>query len=194
MPHLDFENSRTVYRADFVFYGAVTMALFFLLVIAAPLPLWSWSLGVAGGLILWSLLEYLLHRFVLHRLEPFRTLHEQHHQRPHARIGTPTVISAPLFAVLLFLPAFGLLGLWSALALTTGVLAGYLLYAVTHHFCHHGYSNGSWFKRRLRWHGRHHAQSQATGCYGVSHGVWDEVFGTASASFRPAVMVPRQHR
>ena len=43
------------------------------------------------GLVAWTLLEYVLHRFVLHGMQPFQAWHAEHHRRPQALIGTPTV-------------------------------------------------------------------------------------------------------
>jgi hypothetical protein len=40
----------------------------------------AWALGGLGG---WTLIEYGLHRFVLHRLPPFQAMQELHHQRGH---------------------------------------------------------------------------------------------------------------
>jgi hypothetical protein len=59
------------------------------------------------GLVAWTLLEYALHRFVLHGLQPFRTWHAEHHRRPRALIGTPTILSATLIAALGGHPASG---------------------------------------------------------------------------------------
>jgi cyclopropane-fatty-acyl-phospholipid synthase len=185
---LDFENSRIAYRADFAFYGLAVAGLAVALVTRAPRAAWllpALVALVAGGYLLWSLLEYGLHRFVLHGVQPFRRLHEQHHLRPLARMGTPTVVSAPLFATLVLLPAWLLLGRWPACALTLGVLGGYLHYAVIHHLCHHRRGRGAWLLRRQRWHARHHSRIEPAGCYGVSHSAWDRVFGTASNPARP---------
>jgi cyclopropane-fatty-acyl-phospholipid synthase len=192
MPFPEFESSPAAYRADFIFYGATLLALAAVLATAAPWTPWSTAGLVLTGYVLWTLLEVLLHRFVLNRVQPSRVVHERHHQRPQARRGTPTVVSAPLFALLIFLPALGLLGLWPALALTLGVLGGYLTDAITHPICHHFYGTGPWFKRRLRWHSRHHAQFQSPGCCGVSHSIWDEAFGTAPALLTPAGANPRR--
>jgi sterol desaturase/sphingolipid hydroxylase (fatty acid hydroxylase superfamily) len=187
---LELESSRWAYRADFVLYGLAVAGLTLATLTGTPTRDWPLLAAVmVSGYLLWGLLEYLLHRFVLHGLQPFRGMHEQHHQRPQERLGTPTVVSAPLFAALVFLPAWGLLGLWPACALMTGVLAAYLAYSITHHLCHHGLGEkmgkGAWLARRQRWHARHHVRVQAIGCYGVSQGFWDYVFGTARTSFVP---------
>ncbi|GAB1426064.1 hypothetical protein MASR2M16_32980 [Thauera terpenica] len=48
---------------------------------------WAMLMGLAG-LVGWTLIEYLLHRFMLHRVEPFRAWHVEHHRhadRPDPR-------------------------------------------------------------------------------------------------------------
>jgi sterol desaturase/sphingolipid hydroxylase (fatty acid hydroxylase superfamily) len=178
MRYLELESSKAAYLADFAIYGMAVLGLALALVFGAPGPTWFlWGL-VAGGYLLWSALEYVLHRFVLHGVQPFRGMHEQHHLRPGARIGTPTVVSAPLFALLVFAPTWALAGLWPACALTLGLLAGYLAYATTHHACHHVQAKAAWFMRCQRWHARHHQRVIPPGCYGVSHRLWDHVFST----------------
>jgi sterol desaturase/sphingolipid hydroxylase (fatty acid hydroxylase superfamily) len=181
MRFLDIEGSQAAERADFAVYGLAVLALAAALVGRAPGPAWPLLLTVLAGFLAWSLLEYLLHRFVLHGVEPFRTMHARHHQRPRAHIGIPTLLSAPMFALLLFTPAWWWAGAWLAAALTLGLLLGYLTYAVTHHLCHFGPVHGRWTWRHQLWHARHHQRSGAPGCFGVSHRFWDHVFGTALA-------------
>jgi sterol desaturase/sphingolipid hydroxylase (fatty acid hydroxylase superfamily) len=184
MGFLELESSKAAYRADFALYGLAVLGLGAALLLRAPGPAWPLVATALGGYGLWGVLEYLLHRFVLHGVQPFRGMHELHHMRPGARIGTPTVVSAPLFALLVFAPAWGLAGLWPACALTAGVLAGYLAYAVTHHLCHHGQPHSAWRTRHQRWHARHHQRVHNPGCFGVSHRFWDHMFGTDRTPFR----------
>jgi sterol desaturase/sphingolipid hydroxylase (fatty acid hydroxylase superfamily) len=178
MGFLELEHSSAADRADLALYSLSVLGLGGALWAWAPLPVWQWMLIALLGYLLWGLLEYLLHRFVLHRVQPFRAMHEQHHMRPLARIGTPTMVSVPLFALFLFLPAWAMVGLWPACALTLGLLSGYLAYAAVHHACHHGRRRHAWARHQRRWHARHHHRSGPPGCYGVSHGAWDRLFGT----------------
>lgn len=135
---LSLEHGRFAYRADFVLYGLVIAALAVDLVVQTPATLALDRLGwVLGGGLAWTLIEYLVHRFVLHGLPPFQGWHAAHHRRPSALIGLPTVLSAALFGGLVFAPAWWLLGGGPARAFTLGVLSGYLLYAVVHHLVHH---------------------------------------------------------
>ncbi len=170
------EHSRGAYRADFVLYGAAVIALTGLLLLAQPLA--RWPVPVALGLAGWTLVEYVMHRFVLHGLAPFKGWHARHHERPTARIASPTILSAGLIFTLVFLPALRLVGGWTACALTLGVLIGYLGYAITHHATHHWNIDNAWLKRRKRAHARHHHLARP-GYYGVTSTFWDHVFGSA---------------
>ena len=172
------EHSKTAYRADFVLYAAAVLLLAVFIVLVGPPERWL-ELGIVwAGLAIWTAIEYALHRFVLHGLQPFSRWHEQHHRRPKALIGTPTILSSTLIATLVFLPVLLLTDTWSACALTLGVLIGYLAYSTTHHAIHHWHTDNAWLKRRKHWHALHHAHFAQPGCYGVTSAFWDHVFGT----------------
>ena len=136
---------------------------------------------ILAGLAAWTALEYGLHRFVLHGVQPFRGWHAEHHRRPAALIGTPTIVSAGLVAVFVFLPAAMLGGWLNAVAFTLGVSTGYLAYSVTHHALHHWHFRGAWFATRRRAHARHHGAS-LPGSYGVTTAWWDWVFGSVATA------------
>lgn len=175
------EHGKMAYRVDFALYAIAVVMLAAFLVLASPraqrLHMLAFSLLGLGG---WTLVEYGLHRFVLHGVQPFRRWHLQHHQRPVALICAPTILSASLFAVLVFFPALMLGNVWSACAVTLGMLGGYLAYAITHHATHHWRAGHDWLRQRKRWHALHHASDGAQPCcYGVTSAFWDYVFGTA---------------
>jgi sterol desaturase/sphingolipid hydroxylase (fatty acid hydroxylase superfamily) len=173
------EQSKLAYRADFALYALAVPAVAIGLLAFGPHARWPGMLGWSvAGLFGWTLVEYLLHRFLLHGLQPFRGWHEAHHTRPTARICTPTVLSAGLIVALVFAPAWLLSGLWQAGALTLGVLIGYLAYAVIHHGTHHWRADNAWLKRRKRSHAAHHHSRRGVS-FGVTSGVWDQVFGSA---------------
>jgi cyclopropane-fatty-acyl-phospholipid synthase len=188
---LTTEHSRSAYLADLIVYGAASVALASLLAIAGPRERWLEIVSLTVlGLLAWTIVEYGLHRFVLHRLQPFRGWHAEHHRRPRALIGTPTVLSAALIAALVFLPALLLADLWRASALTFGLLTGYLVYAVVHHATHHWRAGGAWARRRKRAHALHHSPVGPRGHYGVTSAFWDVVFrsngkGGAAAAAAP---------
>jgi cyclopropane-fatty-acyl-phospholipid synthase len=180
MGFLSLEHGRTAYRADFVLQAAVVAGLTLLLLFRSPVDMAADLLVWVGlGVFAWTLIEYGLHRFVLHGLPPFRRWHAAHHQRPAALIGLPIPASAALFAALVFAPAWWAAGRWVATALTLGVLIGYLAYTVTHHATHHaGLGRGAWWQRRRRWHALHHRHADRAVCFGVTTGFWDRLFGT----------------
>jgi hypothetical protein len=182
MSALSIEHSSAAYRLDYIVYSMTVFGLAVALIVGAPRAL-AWPLlGTAlSGVVVWSVMEYGLHRFVLHGLEPFSRWHAEHHRRPTALIGTPTLVSAPLFALLVTLPAVALWGVWLGSALTLGVLSGYLAYAIVHHGLHHWKSNSPWWKRRTRSHARHHHLLKPV-CFGVTTGFWDGVMRTTAPS------------
>ncbi len=193
------EHSPAAYRLDFQLYGAVCTGLALALLVASPPGIgWLLCACVAAGLAGWTLVEYAVHRFVLHGMQPFKRWHADHHRRPTALIGSPTVLSGSLFLGLAASPAWWLVGQWPAMALMLGLLSGYLAYGLTHHATHHdvrGFRRARpWMAQRKRLHALHHHAHHANrggtvliggqrtshyvGNYGVSVALWDRVFGT----------------
>lgn len=176
---LTIEHGKTAYAVDFVMYGATVTTLGAFLAIEGPR---GQSLEIVGlallGLASWTLVEYALHRFILHGLQPFRAWHAEHHQRPRALIGTPTMLSGTLIAGLVFLPMLALGDRWSAYAVTFGLVTGYFVYTVAHHAAHHWPAKNSWTRQRKRSHALHHGPGGQLGCFGVTSAFWDVVFGT----------------
>lgn len=151
-----------------------------------------WEVGVARTLILvvaglasWSLLEYLVHRFALHHLMWFSSLHDAHHADPKAYIGTPTLISVAIFYALGYTPVALIFGRGDAAGWMAGLLTGYLAYVVTHWAVHHVTGGNFWVLRRLkRQHAVHHHFSHDTN-FGVTTSFWDRVFGTLGKPPQP---------
>ena len=174
------EHSRTAHRADLALYGIIEVALATSLAAGAPHEMLAELAALAmAGLASWTAIEYAMHRFLLHGVQPFKSWHEEHHQRPNAIIFTPTILSLAWQFVLIFIPAYLAGGPWRASALTFGVLAGYLSYTITHHAVHHWRADNHWLKQRKRWHALHHHRTDQPGCYGVTTAFWDHVFGSA---------------
>ncbi|MDT8997759.1 sterol desaturase family protein [Paucibacter sp. APW11] len=178
------ELSRKAYIADFVVYTLLVAGLGLWLAASAP---WLPSLGLLLlGALSWSLLEYLLHRWVLHELPPFCNWHADHHRRPGALIAAPTWLSAGLLGIAT-LPAWWWLQAWQAGALSLGLSAAYLGYGVAHHLAHHPWRgpslpgvNLAGFRRRHALHHRGSAGLSPEPCnYGVSTGAWDWFFQSA---------------
>jgi sterol desaturase/sphingolipid hydroxylase (fatty acid hydroxylase superfamily) len=176
---LSTDHARMGYLTDFVLYGAAAILLAALLVTAAPHGRGvEMLLFAAAGIATWTLVEYLLHRFVLHGMQPFQAWHAEHHRRPRALIGTPPVLSAALMAALVSVPALALNDHWRAGALAFGLLTGLLIYAIVHHIAHHGAARQAWLRHVIRHHSLHHSSLEPNARYGVTSAFWDFIFRT----------------
>lgn len=176
------EHSAIGYGADFAVNGGTVVLLTAFLVGATPRQQrLEISIFVIVGLLAWSLIEYVVHRFVFHGIQPFCHWHARHHQRPAALIFAPTLLTTTVMATLVFLPVLLLTDLWRACALTLGVSIGYLAYTITHHATHHWRARGAWLKRRRLWHALHHRPVDHPGRYGVTTAFWDYIFRTTGA-------------
>jgi len=142
---------------------------------------------VVAGILIWSLVEYTMHRWIFH-YEPRSKwgkhlhfmLHGVHHDYPNdaSRLVMPPIVSGPLAIV--FYGIFVLLFGRFAPAAFAGLLAGYLFYDTLHYATHHfSMRRGVWLWLK-KYHMRHHYQDDHVG-FGVTSPLWDHVFGTKSA-------------
>ncbi len=140
------------------------------------------GLGVVG----WTLLEYMLHRFVLH-VHPqapaignaIGTLHLGHHRDPmdEAKITMPVYGSLPIAGVLLGLLRL-MAGSWGvSLLIMAGIIGGYLYYEAVHFRIHRASRRGRVIGFQRTGHVFHHHQD-LTRCFGVTTPLWDWAFGT----------------
>ena len=136
------------------------------------------------GLLIWTLIEYAMHRYLFHYEAKSRfgkrlhfLVHGAHHDYPQDahRLVAPPAFSIPVAAIfyLLFLPVFGHV----TPAPFAGFLFGYLCYDMIHYATHHFSMKsgvGLWLKQ---YHMRHHYKDDHHG-FGVSNPLWDYVFKT----------------
>ena len=139
---------------------------------------------VMVGLLIWSLFEYAMHRFLFHmklaselgRSFIFLT-HGNHHTQPNdplRNIMPPFVsigISSTVWLILWLLA--GSAG--SVIFLGFGI--GYVTYDVVHYTCHQIPLRHGLLGRLRRHHIRHH-HSREEGNYAITAIFWDRVFGT----------------
>jgi len=147
-------------------------------------PAVGWLVGpmlMATGLCAWTLLEYLLHRFMLHGVEPFRGWHLQHHLHPDVPMRTPVVSSLMLILPVAGLPILLHTDTGPAAALSFGLLVGHLLQEIVHHRLHMATRPvGAWLSARWREHDFHHHRNEHV-AYGTLTGFWDGVLKTSVA-------------
>lgn len=164
-----FDLSRAGYYADFRLMPVVMAVL---LVMAAGAGI---AVSIGAGFLIWTLAEYLVHRFVFHRVPWLRREHDRHHREPAAYIGASSAISLSLLA-----------GLWAVSHLAAGsygdaamfgFVAGYTAYIVAHDRFHHGALRpASWFYPAFHRHAIHHRGVEAN--FGVIVPWWDVIFRT----------------
>jgi len=153
----------------------------------------SWPLAsglVLVGLVIWTLTEYVLHRWVFH-YQPTSALgkrihflvHGIHHDYPRdsTRLVMPPPVSLPLAA--LFWLAFRSLFGTRYEGIFAGFLIGYVIYDAIHYATHHWKLEGRVGHFLKEYHLRHHFRDDDLG-YGVSSPLWDYVFGTVATRTR----------
>ncbi|CAB3235319.1 unnamed protein product [Arctia plantaginis] len=150
-----------------------------------PLTNLQYIYHVVLGVLIWTALEYTIHRWVFH-LNPGSSvimikfhflIHGIHHKMPFDGLRqvfppVPASILSVLFhnmlKPLLFYPRIT----------TTGSLIGYLTYDMIHYYVHHGSpSAGSYLYTMKRYHSNHHFINHDK-AYGISSKLWDYVFRT----------------
>jgi sterol desaturase/sphingolipid hydroxylase (fatty acid hydroxylase superfamily) len=190
------EQSKAEYYADFILYPLLIVSLGMFEMGSAHKVPYLWLSSLAFGLLTWTIVEYGVHRFILHSVEAVARLHEQHHATPGAYVGTPTWISLLCFALGGFTPALILLGWDAASGVTTGLTFGYLWYLVVHDAVHRRHlKRGSLLYRAKMHHALHH-YGKVRGNYGVTSSFWDRIFDTyiAPTTRRTVTAVGEGHR
>jgi sterol desaturase/sphingolipid hydroxylase (fatty acid hydroxylase superfamily) len=141
--------------------------------------------GYAAGVLIWSLVEYLLHRFSFHHVPSTRLevalgylVHGVHHAYPDdsRRWVMPVVVTVPIATALILFAR--MIGGAPALPIVAGFLHGYVVYDMLHHTIHRGTNR----TRIIRWLRKHHMQhhyATPDQRFGVSSPLWDVIFRTS---------------
>jgi sterol desaturase/sphingolipid hydroxylase (fatty acid hydroxylase superfamily) len=146
--------------------------------------LWLFPLGV----LIWTLLEYGLHRFVFHIQIPvrdprLRELVNASHLAHHAAPRDPTrVLVRPTYGLVVSSIAYGVTylvtrSLFSTAGVLAGIWAGFLYYEAVHYRVHFSLAASAFIARQRRTHFYHHFTNNRQ-CFGVTSPLWDYVFGT----------------
>jgi len=142
------------------------------------------SLTFLGGMVFWSLFEYIAHRFIFHWVAENEgakkivyVLHGNHHHYPRdrERLFMPPVPSLIIASVVFSL--MYLLMSTNAFMFFPGFILGYLMYGSMHYAIHAWNPPFKWMKPLWRNHHLHHYKNEHMG-FGVSSTLWDHVFRT----------------
>jgi dihydroceramide fatty acyl 2-hydroxylase len=181
-PVLD-KLSRTHHAMPLVIYLPIAAALLWFGHLRAPGP--TILAAALAGYLLWTLVEYLGHRFLFHFAFRGRLgarvhflIHGVHHAHPadKSRLVMPPLMSAPIILVAALVLRFGCGSEYSQPVLA-GFILGYVGYDTIHYRLHHERPRTRLGKALQRWHLRHHFNDAANG-FGVSAPWWDFVFGS----------------
>lgn len=154
----------------------------------------GYFIAVVGGVTLWSLCEYLLHRFLGHdkRTWPngFAAEHTRHHSQGDYFAPAWKKGLAALAALLIVTP----LAVWAAGLAHGGLfsaafVAMYLTYEGLHRRAHTHPGLGRYGRFLRRHHFYHHFADPKTN-HGVTSPLWDWLFGTLAAT--PQLRVPEK--
>jgi hypothetical protein len=144
-----------------------------------------------AGVPVWTFVEYLFHRYVLHgrfppgngiikrflheRLDP---LHWEHHERPldGMHISGELKDLLPLFVVAA--PLSFLFPIYTLSTLLAGVVQSYAIEEWVHHSTHFYNFRNPYFRYIKRYHLYHHTRQGMEMGYGLTSGFWDLVFKT----------------
>lgn len=138
------------------------------------------------GLVIWTLSEYFIHRFVFH-YHPTSDfgkrisflMHGVHHDYPNdsKRLVMPPIMSILLSIPFIFIFKYAFGGEGASYSAFSGMVIGYLCYDMLHYAVHHARWENSWFVRLKKHHMAHHFVAPEEG-FGVSNMFWDKIFRT----------------
>jgi len=171
---------------------SIPISLF--IIYSAGLIYWSLTntaLGISittalffSGLLIFSLVEYLAHRYVFHmstytdlRKRLQYAFHGVHHDYPKDkdRLAMPPIMSLIIATILLFL--FKLIMGDFTFGFLPGFLMGYASYLFVHYIVHAYKPPKNIFKKLWVHHGIHHYKNSDR-AFGVSSPLWDYIFRT----------------
>ncbi len=145
--------------------------------------------AAACGVVTWTLLEYLIHRWMGHdrrfRRSPFGIEHVRHHIEGNYFAPTwKKLIAAAVVAAVVGVPAIAIAGA-SGAAYVAGLVGFYGTYEWLHRREHTHAGIGPYGRWARRHHFHHHFVDGRTN-HGVTTPIWDLVFGT----YEPPTIIP----
>ncbi|MGE5437478.1 MAG: sterol desaturase family protein [Syntrophothermus sp.] len=167
-----------------ILYGPIILYFVYLSVVY-ELKLYSVVLMLIVGIVVWSVTEYSLHRFIFHynaKSEFGKKLHFMfhgvHHDYPSdsRRLVMPPSVSLPL-AIIFYFAFMNMIGYRFGAPFFAGFLMGYLFYDLTHYAIHHFNMHNRFWLYIKNHHMKHHYMDSSKG-FGVSSPAWDKVIGT----------------
>jgi 4-hydroxysphinganine ceramide fatty acyl 2-hydroxylase len=180
--------TRTNFTIPVVFYFAVSVFFLAISYLDKKIIFWYASWLLPGGWIFFTLIEYLIHRFLFHfhattekQLDFQYSIHGVHHEFPKdkERLVMPPVISIVLSTGFYFLFHW-IMGDYGMLFFS-GFICGYASYLLIHYAVHVLKPPKNFLKFYWKHHSLHHYDSVHS-AFSVSFPFWDYLFGTLPRS------------
>jgi len=138
--------------------------------------------AVALGIVTWSFLEYVIHRWAGHDRRFSRNFFEIEHTAHHSRghyFAPPwkKALTALVAACILLIPGIAIGGIAHGSAWVLGTIGFYGTYEVLHRLEHVRGSQTAYGRWARRHHFYHHFHDPSVN-HGVTSPIWDVVFGT----------------
>jgi len=161
------------------------------------LTIWAFAGVFPAAIIVWSLFEYFLHRYLFHlqidsdfgRRLHFM-IHGCHHDYPNdsMRLVIPTGAALALAVLMYYFFYFFIITLFGAdlgilHAFFASFVIGYVTYDMMHYATHYAKFKNKWFREIQKNHLDHHFVDHDKG-FGLSNVFWDRVFGTEQDSIK----------
>ncbi len=176
--------SRTHISIPISLFVLLSVVLLYIAIQYTSLSVFSVVWLFFAGLLTWTFVEYMAHRYVFH-MKPTNELkrklqyafHGVHHEYPkdQTRLAMPPLMSI-FIATLLFTIIYSLINT-SVFGFLPGFLLGYASYLFVHYIVHAYPPPNNFFKELWLNHAVHHYKDDKI-VFGVSSPLWDYVFGT----------------
>jgi sterol desaturase/sphingolipid hydroxylase (fatty acid hydroxylase superfamily) len=190
-PGIDLaKEARTARRRFYPVTILYTTYAFVIVALALPRSVWTTLAAAGSGVVIWSGLEYAVHRYVLHGRFPagtgwlrrqmhafFDTMHGDHHLRPWDGMYINGFLDTVPFAVVLALGSF-LAPLPTAPVLVAMLLQCYVIEEWVHYSVHFHRFKLRYFDYIRRHHLYHHSPQHGERAFGLTSGVWDAIVRT----------------
>lgn len=149
------------------YFDFVVFPLLGVILLAVFCRSWQFVGLAACGALLFTFMEYWVHRIALHRFF-YHGTHERHHDHPDEYVVFPVWYTPAIFAgFFLVMP----------LAVFAGVVIGFCWFIYWHHILHHfDLSRFNLIRRYAIWHLAHHRFDDCN--FGITVPIWDFAFGT----------------
>jgi 4-hydroxysphinganine ceramide fatty acyl 2-hydroxylase len=160
------------------------LGVLFFLQISESISLTQFITCTLVGIIWWTFLEYMIHRFFFHWMSTVKKLvyyigsfHLYHHQEPKdRRVYTSGIAPAILWSVvsMILFPLFFTYD--ESLLISSFTLLSYFIYEFAHYYAHVYEAKSGYLRLIQQNHFHHHLNPKVN--FGQTSPLWDFVFGT----------------